>query len=87
VANALTHSLGTALSGPQNLSTTERALYMAAGLGLAAAGAKPRPNPLLNILALAGGAYIAWSGYVGHCPVKAMIAGEDDARERIAGRH
>ena len=61
--------------GEQNLSMSERAIYMAAGLGLAAAGARPRPNPLLNVLALAGGAYIAWAGYSGHCPVKAAITG------------
>jgi threonine/homoserine/homoserine lactone efflux protein len=86
VANAITHSLSHALSGPANLSTTERALYIVGGLGLAAAGAKPRPNPLLNILALAGGAYIAWRGYVGQCPVKAMLTDQSEARERIAGR-
>ena len=44
--------------GEQNLSLPERAVYIATGLGLAAAGAKPRPNPLLNVLALAGGAFI-----------------------------
>ena len=60
--------------GPQNLTITERAIYMAVGLGIAAAGAKPRPNPLLNIAALAGGAYIAWSGYNGHCPAKAALS-------------
>lgn len=86
MANSITHSLGNALSGPVNLSTTERALYIMGGLGLAAAGAKPRPNPLLNVLALAGGAYIAWSGYVGHCPVKAMITDQGETHERIAGR-
>jgi hypothetical protein len=86
VANAISHSLGDMLSGPENLSTTERALYIMAGLGLAAAGAKPRPNPLLNVLALAGGAFIAWRGYVGQCPVKAMITDQGEARARIAGR-
>ncbi len=77
MANAIAHSLNSALSGPANLSTTERALYIVAGLGLAAAGAKPRPNPLLNLLALAGGAYVAWSGYVGRCPVKAALIDHD----------
>jgi hypothetical protein len=69
---------GTSLAlfeGEQNLSFPERAMYIAAGLGLAAAGAKPRPNPLLNVLALAGGAYIAWAGYAGRCPVKAALTG------------
>jgi|GEM_PF-3462262 threonine/homoserine/homoserine lactone efflux protein len=63
--------------GPRNLSNTERAIYMAMGLGIAAAGAKPRPNPLLNIVALAGGAYLAWTGYNGHCPAKAALSDED----------
>ena len=40
--------------GERNLSFGERAAYMAAGLGIAAAGAKPRPNLLLKVLALAG---------------------------------
>ncbi len=44
-------------AGQPNLSLTQRGLYIAAGLGLAAAGAQPRPNPLLNVVALAGGAY------------------------------
>ncbi|MBA1158599.1 DUF2892 domain-containing protein [Vibrio parahaemolyticus] len=66
-----------------NLSTVERGAYMLAGLGLAAAAAKPRPNPLLNILALAGGSYLAWRGYVGNCPVKAALMGSHD-QDRIA---
>jgi uncharacterized membrane protein len=56
--------------GSQNLSFRERAISVVAGLGLAAAGAKPRPNPLLNVAALAGGAYLAIRGATGHCPVK-----------------
>ena len=35
--------------GPQNLSAKERAISVILGLGLAAAGTKPRPNPILNI--------------------------------------
>lgn len=58
-----------------NLSTAERGIYMIAGLGLAALATKPRPNPLLNVLALADGSYLAWRGYVGHCPVKAALIG------------
>jgi hypothetical protein len=61
--------------GEQNLSFPERAMYIAAGLGLAAAGAKPRPNLLLNVLAIAGGASLAWAGYSGRCPVKAALTG------------
>ncbi|WP_114395520.1 DUF2892 domain-containing protein [Oleisolibacter albus] len=60
-------------AGEQNLSTVQRGLYLAGGLGLAAAGALPRPNPLLNLLALAGGAYLALAGYHGHCAVRAAL--------------
>jgi threonine/homoserine/homoserine lactone efflux protein len=69
--------------GPKNLSGTERAIYMAVGLGIAAAGAKPRPNPLLNIAALAGGAYLAYTGYNGHCPAKALIEGDEVHRRAM----
>jgi hypothetical protein len=62
------------LRGPQkNLSLGERVAYVAVGLGIAAAGARPRLNPLLNVLALAAGSYVAWSGYRGRCPVKGML--------------
>ncbi len=61
--------------GPRNLSTTERMIYMSLGLGIAAAGAKPRPNPLLNVVALAAGSYLAWTGYNGHCPAKQALTG------------
>jgi uncharacterized membrane protein len=74
----------TLFEGPPNLSFNERAISVVAGLGLAAAGVKPRPNPLLNILALLGGAYLAYRGATGHCPVKAAL---DDVsgQDRIAG--
>jgi hypothetical protein len=71
------HLRSDVLSGRPNLSTTERAVYIALGLGIAAAGAQPRPNPLLNVLASAVGSYLAWSGYQGHCALKAaLIAGQ-----------
>jgi len=74
----------TLFEGPPNLSFNERAISVIAGLGLAAAGVKPRPNPLLNVLALLGGAYLAYRGATGHCPVKAAI--DDVAGQgRIAG--
>jgi hypothetical protein len=79
VANIISARAGSLMSGDQNLSTTERGIYMLAGLGLAAAAAKPRPNPLLNILALAGGSYLAWRGYVGNCPIKSALTGSDDS--------
>jgi Protein of unknown function (DUF2892) len=78
-------SAATSLSifkGERNLSFGERAAYMAAGLGIAAAGAKPRPNLLLNVLALAGGAMLAWAGYVGRCPVKAALTDGGAGRSR-----
>jgi threonine/homoserine/homoserine lactone efflux protein len=77
VANSYSETAGSFLNGRPNLSTTERAVYIAVGLGLAAAAAKPRPNMLLNILALAGGSYLAWRGYEGSCPVKAALFGPD----------
>ncbi len=75
MTNMIPASTGSLMSGEPNLSTAERGAYMLAGLGLAAAAAKPRPNPLLNILALLGGSYLAWRGYVGNCPVKAALTG------------
>ena len=72
-----------AASDEQNLTTMERAAYIVAGLGLAAAGVKPRPNPLLNVAALLGGSYLAWRGYVGSCPVKAALFGPDDSTPRL----
>jgi threonine/homoserine/homoserine lactone efflux protein len=72
-------------SADQNLSATQRAIYVVAGLGLAAAGAQPRPNPLLNVLALAGGAYLAWSGYQGHCAIRATLAGGLNLNPTMAG--
>jgi uncharacterized membrane protein len=69
--------------GPTNLSFNERAISMVVGLGLAAAAVKPRPNPLLNVLALVGGAVLALRGATGHCPVKAAIA-DSSGHDRIA---
>ena len=74
MTNSLPRIADSIFGGKPNLTFMERAAYVVVGLGLAAAGAKPRPNPLLNILALSGGALIAWSGYRGHCPVKAALA-------------
>jgi hypothetical protein len=64
---------GTNGQSERNLSLGERTIYVVAGLGLAALGAKPRPNPLLNVVALTGGAYLAWSGYEGRCVVKKAL--------------
>jgi hypothetical protein len=59
-----------------NLSAWERIAYVGAGLALAGTALKPRPNPLLSAVALAGGSYLAWRGYVGQCPVKAALIGK-----------
>ncbi len=63
----------TLFDGPQNLSMTERAISVIAGLGLAAAATKPRPNPLLNVVALLGGTYLAMRGATGRCPAKQAL--------------
>ncbi len=60
-------------NGRGNLSSRERGLSVLAGLGLAAAATKPRPNPALNVLALLGGAYLAIRGVTGRCPVKQAL--------------
>jgi hypothetical protein len=44
------------------------------GLVLAAAAAKPRPNPVLTLVALAGGSYLAYRGATGYCPIKAAVS-------------
>jgi hypothetical protein len=80
VANIISAGVGSLMDGEQNLSTTERGIYMLAGLGLAAAAAKPRPSALLTALALASGSYLAWRGYVGSCPIKgALMSSRDPA--------
>ena len=57
----------------QNIEMGERSLSVIAGLAIAAAAAKPRPNPLLNIAALAIGSYLAYRGATGFCPIKAAM--------------
>jgi uncharacterized membrane protein len=51
----------------------ERIISVAVGLALAAAAAKPRPNHLLSILALGAGAFLAYRGATGYCPVRAAL--------------
>ncbi len=67
----------------ENLSRTERTISMIAGLGLAAAGATPRPNRLLSAAALGAGAFLAWRGYVGACPLKAALMQARQGRARL----
>ncbi len=59
--------------GEPNLSMTERGVSVVLGLGLAAAAAQPRPNPVLSLLALLGGSYLALRGVSGRCPIKAAL--------------
>jgi hypothetical protein len=44
---------------------------------------KPRPNPLLNVLALVGGSLVAWSGYNEHCTVKAALVDGSGGHQRL----
>ncbi len=59
-----------AIEDPGSLSFVERAIYVTLGLGLAATAVRPRPNPILSVLALAAGSYLAWRGAAGSDPVK-----------------
>lgn len=56
-----------------NLTTTERAVSVVIGLGLAAAAVQPRPNKLLSLAALIAGAAMAIRGATGHCSMKALV--------------
>lgn len=62
-------------STEKNLSTTERTLSVVGGLVLAAAGAQPRPNKILSLVAVIAGSALAIRGATGHCSVKAAMAG------------
>ncbi|AIQ88906.1 MULTISPECIES: DUF2892 domain-containing protein [Methylobacterium] len=68
MANDMMHDI---FSGEPNISTTERAVSVALGLGIAAVAAQPRPNKLLSLLALVVGVGLAVRGATGHCAVKA----------------
>jgi uncharacterized membrane protein len=59
--------------GQANMSLTERGISLAIGFGMMAAAVQPRPNKLLSLLALVGGAGMAIRGATGHCPVKAEL--------------
>jgi hypothetical protein len=68
-------------NGEKNLSTTERAVSVIVGLGLAAAAAQPRPNKWLSLAALVAGSLLAVRGATGHCAAKSIMSGEAlDAR-------
>ncbi len=51
------------------MSTGARTLSVLAGLALAAASVRPRPNRFLSVLALVTGSYLAYRGATGHCPI------------------
>ena len=55
------------------ISTEGRVVSVIAGLLLAAAAVKPRPNRLLSVLALATGSYLAYRGATGHCPLTEAV--------------
>jgi hypothetical protein len=61
------------LAGEKNLSFTERAVSVLIGFGLMGAAVQPRPNKVLSLLALVGGAGMAIRGATGHCPAKATL--------------
>ena len=68
----------TAPTESAELPLVERAISVIAGLVIAAAGAKPLPNKLLNVAALATGSYLAYRGATGHCPVKDAWSGRHE---------
>jgi uncharacterized membrane protein len=67
------------------ISTEGRVVSLVAGLILAAAALKPRPNRLLSLLALGTGSYLAYRGATGHCPITEAVrdhCGHSDGRGR-----
>ena len=76
MAQALsTRNVSSFLTGPKNLSMTERSLSVIGGLGLAAAAVQPRPNKWLSLAALIAGSMLAMRGATGHCAAKAALTG------------
>ena len=71
--------------GEKNLSFTERAISTLIGFGLMGAAVQPRPNKVLSLLALLGGAGLAIRGATGHCPVKATL-GQPPSAPQITQR-
>ena len=66
-------------AGEKNMSFPERAISTLIGFGLMGAAVQPRPNKILSLLALLGGAGLAIRGATGHCPVKATLLGSTGA--------
>jgi uncharacterized membrane protein len=86
MANMIAQAYDHMTHGSAELSMTERGISLVAGLALAAAGAKPRPNVLLNVLALGAGSYLAYRGATGYCPVKAALVEDDSMHRERLGR-
>ena len=63
------------IAGDQSghLSVEARSLSVIVGLALAAVAAKPRPNLLLSLAALAAGSFLAYRGATGYCPISASL--------------
>lgn len=55
------------------MSLAERALSVGGGLFLAAVAAKPRPNIALSVAVLAAGAFLAYRGATGNCPIRSAL--------------
>ena len=66
----MSNTLPTFAADGGHIAMPERAVSMVAGLALAAAASKPRPNHVLSILALSVGVYLAYRGATGYCPVR-----------------
>ena len=67
------------------ISPAGRAVSVVAGLALAAASVRPRPNRFLSVLAFGTGAYLAWRGATGRCPITEAVEhylGEADPPRR-----
>ncbi len=77
--NAIVEEAQHLFSGEPNLSTTERAVSVVAGLALAAIGAQPRPNKILSLVAILAGSALAIRGATGHCAYKALTSPEGGA--------
>ena len=73
MSNAVLDEAQHLFSGEANISFTERAVSVAAGLALAAVAAQPRPNKLLSLVALLAGSALAIRGATGHCAWKALM--------------
>jgi uncharacterized membrane protein len=72
-------------AGDKNLSFGERAISTLIGFGLMGAALQPRPNKVLSLLALIGGAGLALRGASGRCPVKAALEHGGNPRQITYG--